>query len=106
MAFPTAVNNQITDSVTQVNTKVLGDAHIHDWRETLVFTLLDAVEHHPLARRLLSGLEPDVTARTNRLVDWFLADVAGLDVLGGETIADQVDEVVVVEGAAGRVVDP
>lgn len=26
MAFPTAVNNQITDSVTQVNTKVLGDA--------------------------------------------------------------------------------
>ena len=26
MAFPTAVNNQITDSVTQVGVKVLGDA--------------------------------------------------------------------------------
>ncbi len=26
MAYPTAVNNQITDSVSQVNTKVLGDA--------------------------------------------------------------------------------
>jgi hypothetical protein len=26
MAFPTAVNNQITDTVTQTNTKVLGDA--------------------------------------------------------------------------------
>jgi hypothetical protein len=26
MAFPTSVNNQITDSVTQVNVKVLGDA--------------------------------------------------------------------------------
>jgi len=26
MAFPTAVNNQITDSVTQANVKVLGDA--------------------------------------------------------------------------------
>jgi len=26
MSFPTAVNSQITDSVTQVNTKVLGDA--------------------------------------------------------------------------------
>lgn len=25
MAFPTAVNDQVTDSVTQVNTKVLGD---------------------------------------------------------------------------------
>lgn len=26
MAFPTAVNDQITDSVSQANTKVLGDA--------------------------------------------------------------------------------
>ena len=26
MAFPTAVNSQITDSITQPNTKVLGDA--------------------------------------------------------------------------------
>lgn len=26
MAYPTAVNNQITDSVTQANLKVLGDA--------------------------------------------------------------------------------
>ncbi|WP_028773761.1 RebB family R body protein [Shewanella waksmanii] len=26
MAFPTAVNDQITDSVTQANVKVLGDA--------------------------------------------------------------------------------
>jgi hypothetical protein len=26
MAFPTSVNNQITDSVTQSNVKVLGDA--------------------------------------------------------------------------------
>lgn len=26
MAFPTAVNNQITDAVTQTNVKVLGDA--------------------------------------------------------------------------------
>jgi Killing trait len=26
MAFPTAVNDQITDSITQANTKVLGDA--------------------------------------------------------------------------------
>ncbi len=26
MAFPTAVNNQITDSISQANVKVLGDA--------------------------------------------------------------------------------
>ena len=28
MAFPTSVNSQITDSVTQANTKVLGDAPV------------------------------------------------------------------------------
>lgn len=26
MAFPTAMNDQVTDSISQVNTKVLGDA--------------------------------------------------------------------------------
>lgn len=35
----------------------------NDWRSTLVFTLVDSVERHPLARRLLAGLEPEVTAR-------------------------------------------
>ena len=34
-----------------------------DWGQTLFFTLLGAVEHHPLARRILSGLEPGVTDR-------------------------------------------
>src|SRR5207249_4133684 len=31
--------------------------------QTLIFTLVAAVEQHPLARRLLAGLEPDVTDR-------------------------------------------
>jgi AcrR family transcriptional regulator len=34
-----------------------------DWRATLLLTLVDAVDDHPLARRLLGGLEPDVTER-------------------------------------------
>jgi AcrR family transcriptional regulator len=33
------------------------------WRETLIFTLLGAVERHPLARRVLAGLEPEFTER-------------------------------------------
>jgi AcrR family transcriptional regulator len=43
--------------------------HIHDfvgrqdWRATLLLRLVDAVDEHPLAKRLLGGLEPDVTAR-------------------------------------------
>ena len=38
-------------------------ASVDDWRERLIFTLVEAVERHPLARRLLAGLEPDVTER-------------------------------------------
>lgn len=36
---------------------------IDNWRQLLVFTLLGAVDDHPLARRLLAGLEPEVTGR-------------------------------------------
>ena len=36
---------------------------IRRWHDTLIFSLVDAVERHPLARRLLAGLEPHVTAR-------------------------------------------
>lgn len=33
------------------------------WRRDLMFVLVAAVEQHPLARRVLAGLEPDVTDR-------------------------------------------
>ncbi|HMK63781.1 MAG TPA: TetR/AcrR family transcriptional regulator [Acidimicrobiales bacterium] len=36
---------------------------LEDWRQLLLFSLVGAVEHHPLARRVLAGLEPDVTDR-------------------------------------------
>src|SRR2546421_5188743 len=39
------------------------EADVEHWRRTLIFTLLAAVERHPLARRVLSGLEPDFTVR-------------------------------------------
>lgn len=42
---------------------VVDDLSTADWRAGLVYTLLDALEDHPLARRLLAGLEPDVTGR-------------------------------------------
>jgi AcrR family transcriptional regulator len=40
-----------------------GGPSIDDWREGLLFTLVGALDHHPLARRLLAGLEPEVTPR-------------------------------------------
>jgi AcrR family transcriptional regulator len=33
------------------------------WRRNLAITLYTALEHHPLTRRLLAGLEPEVSAR-------------------------------------------
>jgi hypothetical protein len=41
----------------------MGEAGLPDWRQTLIFTLVAAVEDHPLAKRLLAGLEPEVTER-------------------------------------------
>jgi AcrR family transcriptional regulator len=44
-------------------TSVMADPDVADWRRTLIFTLVGAVDGHPLARRLLAGLEPEVTER-------------------------------------------
>jgi AcrR family transcriptional regulator len=46
---------------------VRADTSFDDWREVLIFTLVAAVDHHPLARRLLAGQEPDVTDRVLEL---------------------------------------
>jgi len=43
------------------------DAGAHEWRTTLIYTLVEAVERHPLARRVLTGLEPDATDRVLEL---------------------------------------
>lgn len=42
---------------------ILEAPHEPKWREPLLLTLLEALERHPLARRVLAGLEPDVTDR-------------------------------------------
>src|SRR5438045_2911741 len=63
--FLAAVDEDAAGVVHEGLSIVLGDpsATVQDWRQTLLFTLVEAVEAHPLARRLLGGLEPDVTDR-------------------------------------------
>lgn len=41
----------------------LAAGQLRRWRATLLPTLLGALDRHPLARRLLAGREPEVTAR-------------------------------------------
>ncbi len=62
--FLAAIDEDAAGVIGEGLDTVLADrSHDDDWRQTLLFTLVAAVDHHPLARRLLSGLEPEVTDR-------------------------------------------
>ena len=61
--FLAAVDEDAAGVIREGLTSVMADPTVEDWRRTLIFTLVGAVEHHPLARRLLAGLEPEVTER-------------------------------------------
>jgi AcrR family transcriptional regulator len=61
--FLAALDDDAAAVIEEGVSKVIDDTGTDDWGELLFFTLLDAVEHHPLARRILAGLEPGVTDR-------------------------------------------
>lgn len=61
--FVAAVDEDAAAVIREGLSSVLDDPDATDWRQTLVFTLVEAVEHHPLARRLLAGAEPGVADR-------------------------------------------
>jgi AcrR family transcriptional regulator len=61
--FVAAVDEDAAGVIRSGLTDVIEDPDLQDWRRTLIFTLVDAVEGHPLARRLLAGQEPGVTDR-------------------------------------------
>lgn len=46
---------------------IFADQSSTEWRRSLIFTLIEAVDRHPLARRVLAGLEPHVTVRMAEL---------------------------------------
>jgi AcrR family transcriptional regulator len=61
--FFAAVDEDAAGLVNGALAVVFADPDDPDWRRTLFFTMIGAVDHHPLARRLLAGLEPEFTAR-------------------------------------------
>jgi AcrR family transcriptional regulator len=61
--FFAAVDEDAAGVIEEGLSTVLDAPDIHLWHDTLIFSLVDAVERHPLARRLLAGLEPEVTVR-------------------------------------------
>lgn len=64
--FLAAIDEDAAGVISEGVTAVVegeGATSIADWRQLLIFTLVNAVEGHPLARRVLAGLEPEVTER-------------------------------------------
>jgi AcrR family transcriptional regulator len=61
--FVAAVDQDAAALIDEAVGSVLRGEGGNAWRETLVLTLLDALPAHPLARRVLGGLEPDFTVR-------------------------------------------
>lgn len=61
--FLAAVDEDAAAVIHQALSGVLSEPGMPDWRDTLLDALRGAVDRHPLARRLLAGLEPEVTAR-------------------------------------------
>jgi AcrR family transcriptional regulator len=65
--FLAALDQDAAGVIDEGTSKVLGAPIGSEWQTRLIFTLVEAVGRHPLARRLLSGLEPDVTERITDL---------------------------------------
>jgi AcrR family transcriptional regulator len=65
--FLAAVDEDAAGVIDEGLSSVMGDSSLVNWRDALIVTLVGAVERHPLARRLLSGLEPEVTVRVLEL---------------------------------------
>jgi AcrR family transcriptional regulator len=65
--FLAAVDEDAAAVIHEGLSTLADDATIDDWRQTLLVTMVGAVARHPLARRLLAGLEPDVTDRVLEL---------------------------------------
>lgn len=100
--FLAAVDEDAAGVIDEGFLSVFNDTELDDWQAHLIVTLVDAVDRHPLARRLLAGLEPEVTARVLDIpalaeVRKVCADGLRADQLTGEVRTD-IDPDVVSDG--------
>ncbi|MCU1452758.1 MAG: putative TetR-family transcriptional regulator [Acidimicrobiales bacterium] len=61
--FRAALDEDAAAVIQEGVSSLLDQPALDDWLPTLMTTLVGAIEGHPLARRVLAGLEPDVTPR-------------------------------------------
>lgn len=61
--FLAAVDEDAAAVIQEGLSSTVVDLEVTEWPQMLIFTLIAAVRSHPLAQRLLAGLEPHVTER-------------------------------------------
>jgi len=61
--FLAAIDEDAAAVITEGLWQVTGDTGLPGWRQVLLTSLVQAVERHPLARRVLAGMEPGLTER-------------------------------------------
>jgi AcrR family transcriptional regulator len=61
--FVAAVDEDAAAVIEEGLDSLAGDKGTVRWRRALIATMLESVDHHPLARRVLAGLEPEFTVR-------------------------------------------
>lgn len=61
--FLAALDDDAAAVIDEGLSSVVGTPAVQDWRPLLLTTLVGAVDRHPLARRVLAGLEPEVISR-------------------------------------------
>jgi AcrR family transcriptional regulator len=61
--FLAALDEDAAGVINEGVSSLIAQPRGEGWLQTLIATILGAVENHPLARRVLAGLEPDVTER-------------------------------------------
>lgn len=88
MSFPTAVNSQVTDSVTQVNTKVVGEAPSVSTGNLMIATsqALSNAAHNATSGQQQTGLTAQA-ATTTGVSTLFSIDTASTGVATSEIFA-------------------
>ncbi|MEM7141156.1 MAG: TetR/AcrR family transcriptional regulator [Actinomycetota bacterium] len=65
--FLSALDRDVADLIESGVSSMLETPGDDAWRTTLIFTLVESLDRHPLARRILAGKEPDVIERVVEL---------------------------------------
>lgn len=61
--FLAALDQDVATLIDEGVSTILETPGDQTWRNTLIFSLIGALDDHPLARRVLAGLEPRATGR-------------------------------------------